>query len=46
MIGLSSQDQQEKTKNTAESDLDYYGIVTFGRADELQSLTKKFSLFS
>lgn len=41
----SSQEQVERTANTPEVELDYWGIVMFGGTDELREFTKKFSLF-
>ena len=38
-------EQQEKTKNTPEVDLEYYGVCAFGLKEELTDLTKKFSLW-
>lgn len=38
-------EQQERTRNTPEAELEYYGICMFGSADELRELTKKFSLW-
>ena len=45
MIVGTSLEQQEKTKATAEKDLEYYGICMFGETSTLKELTKKFSLF-
>ena|SRR3989344_3079820 len=39
------QEQQERTKETAELDLDYWGICFFGSKEVLNPLTKKFSLW-
>lgn len=41
----SSREQVERTTNTSESDLEYWGIVMFGKTSELSEFTKKFSLF-
>lgn len=38
-------DQQERTKNTPEIELEYWGLVTFGEIEKLDQLTKKFSLW-
>lgn len=38
-------DQQERTKATPEAELEYWCVVTFGPIDELNALTKKFSLW-
>ncbi len=43
-VGTSA-DQQERTKNTPEAELEYYGICLFGSAQELKEFTGKFSLF-
>lgn len=40
----SSQEQQRATTNTAEADLEYYGVCLFGGTEELKEFTKKFSL--
>ena len=42
----TSIEQIERTKNTPESELEYYGICLFGDTAELKELTKKFSLFT
>ena len=39
-------DQLERTKNTVEAELEYYGICLFGKNSDLKELTKKFSLFN
>ncbi len=41
----TSQAQQDATKASPESALEYLGICLFGSTDELRELTKKFSLF-
>ena len=38
-------EQRERTKQTPEAELEYYGIVTFGEIDKLAGLTRKFSLW-
>lgn len=38
-------EQQEKTKQTPELELEYYGICFFGSKEVLNALTKKFSLW-
>jgi len=38
-------EQLEKTKETKESDLIYYGIVLFGNWEKVSELTRKFSLW-
>lgn len=38
-------EQRERTKNTSEAELEYWGIVVFGEIDKLDALTKKFSLW-
>jgi hypothetical protein len=45
MLGFSANDQLQKTYNTLEKDLVYFGIALFGKAEVLNLLTKKFSLF-
>lgn len=41
----TSQEQQNKTKDTPEAELEYYGICLFGQTQELKEFTGKFSLF-
>ncbi len=38
-------EQQQRTKETLEAELEYYGICLFGEIDEVNELTKKFSLW-
>jgi len=38
-------EQIERTKQTKEADLVYYGIVLFGDWDKISDLTRKFSLW-
>lgn len=38
-------EQVERTKQTKEADLIYYGIVLFGNWDKVSELTRKFSLW-
>ncbi len=38
-------EQQDRTKNTTELELEYYGICMFGPKEVLNGLTKKFSLW-
>lgn len=38
-------EQLEKTKQTSEAELVYYGIVLFGPWDKITEMTKKFSLW-
>ncbi|MCI0381753.1 MAG: DUF2000 domain-containing protein [Chlamydiae bacterium] len=38
-------EQLERTKQTKEENLIYYGIVLFGKWEEVSQLTKKFSLW-
>lgn len=38
-------EQQERTKQTPELELEYYGICFFGPKEVLSTLTKKFSLW-
>ncbi|MBU1558569.1 MAG: DUF2000 domain-containing protein [Pseudomonadota bacterium] len=38
-------EQLERTKQTPESDLTYYGICLFGKKLELDEFTKKYSLW-
>lgn len=41
----SYKEQLERTKETKEDELTYFGIVLFGGWDKVCELTKKFSLF-
>lgn len=38
-------EQRERTRGTAEADLEYYGVCMFGKKHILAPLTKKFSLW-
>ncbi len=38
-------EQQERTAQTPEAELEYWGVAMFGEAEKLQALTKKFSLW-
>lgn len=38
-------EQLERTKQTKEADLTYYGVVLFGKWDKVSELTRKFSLW-
>jgi len=38
-------EQLDRTKQTPEAELDYYGIVLFGEIDKVSELTRKFSLW-
>ena len=38
-------EQVERTKQTKEAELIYYGIVLFGNWDSVSELTRKFSLW-
>jgi hypothetical protein len=42
----TSEEQVNNTKNTAEVDLEYYGICLFGETEIIRQFTKKFSLFA
>ena len=39
------EEQIEKSKNTPEAELEYYGICMLGEKSDLDELTKKFSLW-
>jgi hypothetical protein len=41
----TSQEQQDKTHETPELELEYYGICLFGNTSDLKEFTGKFSLF-
>lgn len=45
MTGDTYVEQLERTKQTHEADLIYFGIVLFGNWDKVSALTKKFSLW-
>ena len=45
MIVGTAEEQKQRTKETSEIDIEYYGICFFGENDELRELTKKFSLW-
>jgi len=42
----TSKEQQQRTKDTPESELEYYGICLFGPTAVLREFTGKFSLFT
>lgn len=46
MINGTSAEQVERTKNTKELDLEYFGICMFGDSEVLKEFTGKFSLFN
>jgi len=46
MLGSSAEDQLARTKARRESELEYFGILLFGSAEELSPLTKRFSIFT
>lgn len=45
MVEGTSEEQLERTKKTAETDLEYFGICLFGEKKDIDPLTRKFSLF-
>lgn len=45
MTGDTYVEQLERTKNTAEQDLEYYGVCLFGEKNILQEFTGKLSLW-
>lgn len=45
MTGGTYVEQLERTKQTKDADLIYYGIVLFGDWDKVSELTRKFSLW-
>ena len=45
MIEGTFQEQKDRTKQTPEAELEYYGICFFGEKEQLDSVTKKFSLW-
>lgn len=46
MIGRSAEDQMQKTKTTDEKNIEYFAVFLFGKNDDVQGLTKKFSVFT
>ena len=46
VLGESADDQLSRTAATLEADLKYFALALFGSAEQLDPLTKKFSLFS
>jgi hypothetical protein len=38
-------EQQDRTRETLEEQLEYYGICMFGEIEQINTLTKKFSLW-
>lgn len=44
-VGTSA-DQLERTENTPEAELEYWGVCMFGDASELKEFTGKLSLFN
>ncbi|WP_319534307.1 DUF2000 domain-containing protein [uncultured Vibrio sp.] len=45
MIEGGSVEQQQRTKDTKEADLEYLGVCIFGDTETLREFTKKFSLY-
>jgi hypothetical protein len=45
MLANSAMTQLEQTKTTKPENLIYFGVVLFGRSEDLATLTRKFSLF-
>lgn len=45
MIGMSAQAQREATLNATDESLDFVVIALFGAREDVEPLTKKFSLF-
>ncbi|ANO35085.1 hypothetical protein BCT86_13475 [Vibrio breoganii] len=45
MIEGGSVEQQQRTRETKEADLEYLGVCLFGDTDVLREITKKFSLY-
>ena len=39
------EEQKERTKNTLEENLEYYGVCAFGAKSDIDPLTKRFSLW-
>ena len=45
MTGDTYVEQMERTKNTPEGELNYYGLCLFGHKDKINPITAKFSLW-
>jgi hypothetical protein len=45
MVEGTAAEQRERTLKTPEAELEYYGVVMFGKTEQLNHLTKKFSLW-
>ncbi len=45
MTGDTYLEQMERTKNTPEGELNYYGLCMFGHKDKINPITSKFSLW-
>lgn len=45
MTGDTYKEQLEKTKNTAYEELNFYGIIAFGKKEDLDPITKRLSLW-
>lgn len=45
MIGASAQEQREATLNATDESLDFVVVALFGAREDVEPLTKKFSLF-
>lgn len=43
-VGTSTE-QVERTRQTKEADLEYWGMCLFGETEKLKEMTKRFSLF-
>jgi len=45
MVGGTYLDQLERSRNTSEAELEYFGICALGPKTQLDSVTRKFSLW-
>lgn len=45
MVEGTAEEQRERSRQTPELELEYYGICFFGEENELRELTKRFSLW-
>lgn len=45
MTGDTYKEQLERTKATKTEDIEYYGVAAFGPKEEVDAMTKKFSLY-
>jgi len=46
MTGDTYKEQLERTKNTSYDETNFYGIMMFGKKEDIDQLTKRFSLYT